>query len=87
MSGCIGLTDKLYWRLYGWAYHCFAPADGRRRRRYEALCSSGLVITRSGGQAIRCPPEYARCARCDRSEMQRRGWTESGPESDDWRDP
>lgn len=77
-----GLRDKLYWRptLAGW--HCYksSAAGG-----YVSLCGR-YTSARSGGQGCARPPAFMRCARCDVSEIERRGWDESGPELPEWRD-
>lgn len=70
-----GLTDKLYWRPTGPLWHCFKKAapDG-----YVSLC--GIDGPRKiGGQRCSRPHPMLRCARCDRAEMRRRGWEQSGP--------
>lgn len=84
----IGLRDKLYWRArYPSAlrFHCFKRVAGNRRE-YIALCDDDISIKHSGGQSIRRPPAFLRCAQCDCAEMKRRGWTESGPESPNWKE-
>lgn len=71
-----GLRDKLYWREVHGRWHCFKKAG---HPLYVSLCGRH-ERTRSGGQAISRPRPELRCGLCDGREMDRRGWTESGPE-------
>ena len=82
-----GLQDKLFWRQVSrrGIWHCFKRVQADRRQ-YEPLCDKPLVIFRTGGQRIARPPSWLRCPTCDGLEMQRRGWTEGGPDSKDWAD-
>lgn len=77
MRQCIGLSDKLYWRLAGGKSHCFKKAKGGG---FVSLCGN-WERWRSGGQACRRPLPWKRCGACDGLEMARRGWAESGPAS------
>jgi hypothetical protein len=85
---CIGLTDKLYWRRsrHTGKWHCYTPADNRRKLSWEALCHPDIMLTRSGGQACARPPIAQRCAECNDLEMSRRSWSKPGPVSEDWKE-
>lgn len=79
-----GFRDKLYWRrdptIIAEKWHCLKKtrlADGRTL--FVSLCGR-YEQNVSGGQAITRPAVHLRCGLCDGSEMQRRGWQESGPE-------
>lgn len=78
-----GLTDKLYWRPingYGGQWHCFRKSLMGGTSRYVSLCGRWRR-GRSGGQSCHRPEVGMRCGECDGREMDRRGWTESGPAS------
>ncbi len=79
---CAGLQDKLFWRrVTTGLFHCFKKASSGG---YVSLCGQ-FHLARCGGQSITRPPAMMRCARCDIAEMRRRGWDQSGPETDGWR--
>lgn len=69
------LSDKTYWRFVSESRaHCFT----KRGRFYASLCGD-LAVKGIGRQSNARPEAVLRCARCDRDEMERRGWSESGP--------
>jgi hypothetical protein len=78
-----GFADKLFWRQVGLKWHCFKRLS---RQKGEKPCWGSLCcrheLSRSGGQECRRPPAHLRCGLCDGAEMERRGWDESGPESE-----
>lgn len=74
--------DKLYWRRVGVTWHCFKKTvDDAGKRSFVALCGRH-ELPKSYGGATRRPNVYLRCGRCDNLEMERRGWEESGPETE-----
>ena len=82
-----GFTDKLYWRRTSSGVHCFKRSDEKEKGQVVlySLCDRVRIVRCGGGMLLR-PPPYMRCPICDGSEMDRRGWNESGPESDGWQD-
>ena len=76
----IGFKDKLYWRFVGDDNRWHSFTRGYDRSVYPSLCARYLRTT-SGGQKCSRPKAVLRCADCDKLEMRRRGWAESGPES------
>ena len=72
-----GWTDKLYWRNVGrdQRWHCYKKnEDGG----FISLCGKQKIY-RVGTQKCMRPPPMDRCGVCDGREMDRRGWSESGP--------
>ena len=93
LSGSLsGLRDKLYWRPRRDTWHCYRKETKSEGAYFRTLCTFGLPINSHivskgpGGQKTARPPALLRCAVCDGLEMERRGWSESGSESKDWRD-
>lgn len=73
---CSGFKDKLYWRQSAsYLWHCYKRLEGGG---YVSLCGRS-TRERSGGQACNRPEPILRCGGCDSTEIQRRGWAESGP--------
>lgn len=70
-----GFSDKLYWRVFCRVWHCFKKVEGGG---YISLCGA-WELQKSSGQSCSRPAAVLRCAPCDVREMERRGWTESGP--------
>ena len=77
-----GLKDKLYWRQHKdrGPWHCFKRIQSDAKE-WQSLCGHYFKVGRIGGGECKRPNAWLRCGICDGLEMERRGWTESGPAS------